>query len=1012
MANTVSILSYANTFGEWMVATNSLARENNDFAANNYIKPTGTLYLNEPTLGLQVANSAVIAGQLQVQGTGSSAFIQNNLRVDGQVYFTNTTLGLTHSGQANLNGLVLVQGSGIGLQVSNSAYVGGSTTIRYNTITNNIQANSSVNTATSSVTGQSYTDTLQANSSVVTTAVSANTIVIGANFVSNGAISASGSVLSNKVQANTSILTATVVANTSVTAPNFISTGSTSAAGTVFGDKVQANTSILTGTVTANTLVTVPNIVTTGSSSASGTVFGDKVQANTSILTGSVTSNGSVTGTNFISSGSTSAAGTVFGDKVQANTSILTGTVTANTLATAPNIVVGGSLSSSGTVLADKVQANTSALLNSLTVNSAAYFASSVQIVGDFTIYGKSLLDTNEILLKSTTKQIPGIGYDYISVNRVNSAATIDATNDTLRLDSHGFANGQSITLTSLSGNIGVASNNANYVVLFTGVTGSSNTNYFQIANVATPTVAVNITTTGGSGTGTVTDNANRNAQIRWDEANKVWQLMDVNNSSTATQFSNILTANLISDSITSSSSSTLASSKAVSSANTALKSYVDTTYSNASNISSGVLGAARLPTSGVSATGYGTAASVPTYIVDTYGRITSAANVAIAISSAAVSGLASSATTDTTNASNISSGVLGASRLPTSGASAGTYGGAAMSHVIVADTYGRITSVSNVAIAISSSAVSGLASSATTDTTNASNISSGVLGAARLPTSGVTAKTYGDASNIPSITVDAYGRVTSVANTSVSIPPSTSIVANTPLTANASTGIVAIGLGNSGVSAATYGGAAMSHVIVTDVYGRVTSASNVAIAISSSAVSGLAASATTDTTSASNISSGVLGAARLPYSMNQDVATSSNVQHNSLGVGAAASGTAGEIRATDNITAYYSSDKKFKENVEEIRNALNIVDAIGGKTFEWTDDYIQSRGGEDGYFIRKPDFGVIAQDVQSVFPLAVREKQDGSLAVDYEKLCAIAFQAIKELKAEVDTLKTQIKLD
>ena len=52
MANTVSILSYANTFSDWLVKTNALAVENNNLAANNYIKSTGTLYLNEPTLGV------------------------------------------------------------------------------------------------------------------------------------------------------------------------------------------------------------------------------------------------------------------------------------------------------------------------------------------------------------------------------------------------------------------------------------------------------------------------------------------------------------------------------------------------------------------------------------------------------------------------------------------------------------------------------------------------------------------------------------------------------------------------------------------------------------------------------------------------------------------------------------------------------------------------------------------------------------------------------------------------
>ena len=124
---------------------------------------------------------------------------------------------------------------------------------------------------------------------------------------------------------------------------------------------------------------------------------------------------------------------------------------------------------------------------------------------------------------------------------------------------------------------------------------------------------------------------------------------------------------------------------------------------------------------------------------------------------------------------------------------------------------------------------------------------------------------------------------------------------------------------------------------------------------------------------------------------------TTANVQMGSLGVGTPASGTSGEIRATNNITAYYSSDRKYKENIQPISDAVTKVVAIGGKTFEWTDEYITSHGGEDGYFITKNDFGVIAQDVENVFPLAVRHRADNTLAVDYEKLCALAFQAIKE---------------
>lgn len=133
---------------------------------------------------------------------------------------------------------------------------------------------------------------------------------------------------------------------------------------------------------------------------------------------------------------------------------------------------------------------------------------------------------------------------------------------------------------------------------------------------------------------------------------------------------------------------------------------------------------------------------------------------------------------------------------------------------------------------------------------------------------------------------------------------------------------------------------------------------------------------------------------------------TASNVQFNSIGAGTAGSGTAGEIRATNNVTAFYSSDARLKENVQPINNALGIVAAVGGKTFDWTDAYIAEHGGEDGYFIQKSDFGVIAQDVQAVFPLAVRKRPDGTLAVDYEKLVAVAFQAIAELRAEVEALK------
>ena len=130
------------------------------------------------------------------------------------------------------------------------------------------------------------------------------------------------------------------------------------------------------------------------------------------------------------------------------------------------------------------------------------------------------------------------------------------------------------------------------------------------------------------------------------------------------------------------------------------------------------------------------------------------------------------------------------------------------------------------------------------------------------------------------------------------------------------------------------------------------------------------------------------------------------STQLSSLGVGTAASGTSGEIRATGNVTAYYSSDARLKENVQPIPNALDSIDKINGVTFDWTADFLKDQGEEDGYFVRKHDVGVIAQEIQAVLPEAVAEREDGYLAVKYDRIVPLLIQAIKELKAEVEVLK------
>jgi len=137
---------------------------------------------------------------------------------------------------------------------------------------------------------------------------------------------------------------------------------------------------------------------------------------------------------------------------------------------------------------------------------------------------------------------------------------------------------------------------------------------------------------------------------------------------------------------------------------------------------------------------------------------------------------------------------------------------------------------------------------------------------------------------------------------------------------------------------------------------------------------------------------------------------TDDDVQFDSFGVGTAASGTTGEIRATNNITAYYSSDQRLKENIVNIPNALDKVMDINGVEFDWSTEYMEARGGQDDLFNRKHQVGVIAQEVEKVLPEVVADRPDGYKAVRYEQLVPLLIEAIKELKTEIDTHKQGCK--
>jgi hypothetical protein len=133
-------------------------------------------------------------------------------------------------------------------------------------------------------------------------------------------------------------------------------------------------------------------------------------------------------------------------------------------------------------------------------------------------------------------------------------------------------------------------------------------------------------------------------------------------------------------------------------------------------------------------------------------------------------------------------------------------------------------------------------------------------------------------------------------------------------------------------------------------------------------------------------------------------------VQLVSVGVGTTSSGVTGEIRATNEITAYYSSDRRLKENIKLITDPITIVNQIRGVRFDWTDEHIKARGGEDGYFVRKHDIGVIAQEVEAVLPEIVATRDDGTKVVKYEKLVALLIEAVKEQQKQINQISQALE--
>jgi spore maturation protein SpmB len=145
-----------------------------------------------------------------------------------------------------------------------------------------------------------------------------------------------------------------------------------------------------------------------------------------------------------------------------------------------------------------------------------------------------------------------------------------------------------------------------------------------------------------------------------------------------------------------------------------------------------------------------------------------------------------------------------------------------------------------------------------------------------------------------------------------------------------------------------------------------------------------------------------ISGSSQVTLSSTTGGGTTANVRFGSLGIGMDASGTTGRIDATNDIVAYSSSDRRFKENITPIENALDKINQIGGYEFDWKEEN-KIEHGYEGH-----DLGVIAQEIEAIAPELVQTRENGYKAVKYDKLVSVLIQAVKELSAKVTELENK----
>jgi len=102
--------------------------------------------------------------------------------------------------------------------------------------------------------------------------------------------------------------------------------------------------------------------------------------------------------------------------------------------------------------------------------------------------------------------------------------------------------------------------------------------------------------------------------------------------------------------------------------------------------------------------------------------------------------------------------------------------------------------------------------------------------------------------------------------------------------------------------------------------------------------------------------------------------------------------------------TMWKTSDLKFKKDITDLNQSLPKLMALRGVSYNWKKDEFPNRG-----FDHQRQLGIIAQELESVFPELVKEDENGDKAVNYDGMIPVLLEAIKEQQQMIEDLQQTV---